>query len=127
MHTATAMKASSVPAFASSAISSRRKKPAMPATKIPVTSVINTGEPVRADTLLNARGSSPSRAITKKMRLWPYIITRITEGNATSAASPMSFAASGWWSVSITKASGALESPTSVWLTEPTAAIATSM
>src|SRR5687768_13553980 len=85
--------ASNVPAFANSASSSSRKNPAANATKIPVTAVINIGVPVRGDTALNRLGSKPSRAITKKMRLWPYIITRITEGNAISAASPTAQAA----------------------------------
>src|SRR3546814_2968128 len=36
-------------------------------------------------------GSSPSRLITKKMRVCPNIIIRITDGSARPAASPMRF------------------------------------
>ena len=67
---------------------------------------------MRFDTALSFCGSNPSRDITKKMRLCPYIMTRITDGSATSAASAMSFAASGCSSVRMTNASGSAELPT---------------
>src|SRR3546814_2061134 len=98
----TAMKASSVPALASSARSPIVKKPAKAATNRPVRPVMSTGDPVRGDTLLAQRGRSPSRDITKKMRLWPYIITRITDGSATIAASATAEAAAGWSSARTT-------------------------
>src|SRR3546814_10162001 len=39
--------------------------------------------------LENACGSSPSRLITKKMRVWPNIIIRMTDGSARPAARPI--------------------------------------
>ena len=64
------MKATRVPALASEAIWSSGASPAKIATTSAVASVIRTGAP-RAFTLARLAGSSPSRAITKKIRLWP--------------------------------------------------------
>ena len=49
------------------------------ATTSAVKIVIRTGVP-RDDSLARLAGSNPSRAMVKKMRLCPYIITTITEG-----------------------------------------------
>ena len=70
MQTQTAMKAVRVPALASAANSSRGTIPAKAATITAVNRVIRTGEP-RPETLARPRGSRPSRAMTKKIRLWP--------------------------------------------------------
>jgi hypothetical protein len=66
----TAMKAASVPALASAAISSSGKRPAITATTAAVKMVIRTGLP-RLDTRARLCGSNPSRAMVKKIRLWP--------------------------------------------------------
>ncbi len=52
----------------------------------PVTSVMRVGAPLRLLTTASDCGSRPSRAMVKKIRLWPYIITRMTEGSAMTAA-----------------------------------------
>ena len=70
MQTHTAMKAVSVPALASAASSASGMRPASTATTIAVKMVIRTGEP-RPETRASPRGSRPSRAITKKIRLCP--------------------------------------------------------
>ena len=71
MQTATAMKAVSVPALASAARSASGTMPGEHARRsTAVNMVIRTGEP-RPDTRARPRGSRPSRAMTKKIRLWP--------------------------------------------------------
>ncbi len=106
MHTATAMNANSVPAFASAAISFSGSRPAMIETITPVMSVINTGEPVRGLSAASRCGRSPSRAMTKKIRDWPYMKAMITVGSASTAAPAISVAASGWLRLRRTRASG---------------------
>ena len=76
-HTAT--NAHSVPALASAAISASGNSPAMTATTIAVKIVIRTGDP-RFDTRARLGGSSPSRAMVKKIRLCPKKNARITVG-----------------------------------------------
>ena len=71
MQALTAMKAASVPALASDAIWSSGARPASAATTTAVTRVIRTGAPLRALTRARLRGKRPSRAMTKKIRLWP--------------------------------------------------------
>ena len=66
----TAVKAASVPALASAASSPSGMKPASTATTSAVKIVIRTGVP-RDDSFARLAGSSPSRAIVKKMRLCP--------------------------------------------------------
>ena len=56
---------------------------------------MRSGVPVRPFTLARAAGSRPSRAMTKKIRLWPYMKARITVGRATTAAAAMIRAAPG--------------------------------
>ena len=92
-HTAT--NAVSVPALASAAISLSGKIAAITATTIAVKMVIRTGVP-RFDTRARLCGSSPSRAMVKKIRLCPKKNARITVGNAITADRPRIFAASGW-------------------------------
>ena len=70
MQTQTAMKAVRVPALASAASSASGMIPARAATMTAVNRVILTGEP-RPDTRARLLGSSPSRAMTKKIRLCP--------------------------------------------------------
>jgi hypothetical protein len=85
------MKAARVPALASSAMSFSDSRPDSTADRAPVSRVISTGVPVLALTRARA-GSRPSRAITKKIRLWPYMKARITVGRATTAARATSWA-----------------------------------
>ncbi len=68
---------------------------AISATITLVMNVINTGVPKRGCTLLSRCGSSPSRAITKKMRDWPYMNAMITVGSAITAAVAINVAAAG--------------------------------
>jgi hypothetical protein len=70
MQTDTAMKAVSVPALARAASSASGIRPARMATIRAVNRVIRVGEP-RFETRARPEGSTPSRAITKKIRLWP--------------------------------------------------------
>ena len=56
--------------------------------------------------MLKPLGKRPSRAITKKTRVWPYIITMMTLGSAITAAAATSTAETGWWSWRSTKARG---------------------
>ena len=64
------MKAVSVPALASAASSESGMSPASTPTTIAVKMVIRTGVP-RPETRARLGGSSRSRAMTKKIRLWP--------------------------------------------------------
>ena len=82
--THTATNAASVPALASAAIASIGMTPAMIATSTAVRIVIRTGVP-RRDTFASEAGSSPSRAITKKMRLCPNRNPSSTVGSAITA------------------------------------------
>ncbi len=70
MHSATELKATSVPALARATISPRGKNRAMVPTTAVVKAVMRRGAPL-ADSCDRPRGSRPSRAMTKKMRLWP--------------------------------------------------------
>ena len=47
-------------------------------------------------TVESTGGSRPSRAITKKIRVWPYIISRTTDGRAMVAASATTLPKKGW-------------------------------
>ncbi len=67
---------------------------------------MRTGVPERASTLARPAGSRPSRAITKKMRLWPNRKARITVGSATTAAPPISTATPPWPTLRRIRASG---------------------
>ena len=106
MQTETAMKAVRVPALASEAIWSSGARPASSATAVAVISVICTGVPVAGCTLARLCGSRPSRAMTKKIRLWPYRKAKITVGMAITAAAPIILAASPWPSWRRISASG---------------------
>ena len=94
MHTHTATKAHRVPELARAAISSSGRKPAMEAAITAVRIVTATGAPRRL-TVASDSGSMRSRAMAKKMRLWPYMKARITVGRATIAAAAISVAAPG--------------------------------
>ena len=72
MPTQTSMKAKSVPMFVRSMTSSMLAKAAKTPTKTPVRIVVTCGVLYFGWTLANVEGSSPSRAIEKKMRGWPY-------------------------------------------------------
>ena len=76
----------------SAAISASGKTPAIAATTTAVNKVMRTGVP-REDTRARLVGSSPSRAMTKKMRLCPKKKARMTVGSATTAETPSIFAA----------------------------------
>jgi hypothetical protein len=80
----TAAKANRVPEFEMSASSPTGKKAANSATKMPVMMVMTCGVWNFGWTLEKNGGSRPSRLITKKMRVWPNIIIRMTEGSARS-------------------------------------------
>ena len=94
-----------MPALASEAIWSSGASPARMATTTAVASVIRVGTP-RELTLASAAGSRPSRAMTKKMRLWPNRKARITVGRAITAAAPMAMATPPWPSPRRISASG---------------------
>lgn len=68
--TETATKAARVPALANAAISAKGKNPAMTPTTKAVNKVVRVGVP-REDSLASHLGNRPSRAIAKKIRLWP--------------------------------------------------------
>ena len=51
--------------------------------------VLFTGVCVRGLTLVKVFGSSPSRPIANRMRVWPYIVTRTTEKIETTAPRAM--------------------------------------
>ena len=65
------------------------KKAANSDTNTPVITVITCGVWYFGWTLDSTAGSRPSRLITKKMRVWPNIIIRMTEGRARPAARPI--------------------------------------
>ena len=106
MHTATAMNAINVPALATAAMFCSGTNAAINATITLVTNVISTGVPKRGWTLLSRSGSNPSRAITKKMRDWPYMNAMITVGSAITAAEAINVAATRWFRLRNTIASG---------------------
>jgi len=84
----TRMKAKSVPMLVRSTISSSEKKLEVTATARPVTKVVTWGVRKRGCTLAKDWGSSPSRAMAKKMRGCPYWKTSNTadiENTAPSA------------------------------------------
>ncbi len=89
------MNAASVPALASAAMSASGNSPAMIDTTIAVKMVIRTGVP-RLDTRASLAGSRPSRAMVKKIRLWPKKKARITVGSAITAEAPRIRAAQPW-------------------------------
>ncbi|MNY06485.1 hypothetical protein D3C86_1392450 [compost metagenome] len=70
IQTATAVKATSEPALARATISSSGRNRAMAPTIATVNRVMRIGFPP-GDTFDRPCGSRPSRAMTKKMRLWP--------------------------------------------------------
>src|ERR1044072_4849106 len=71
MPTQTRMKAKSVPMFVRSMTSSMEAKAAKTPTKTPVRIVVTCGVLYFGWTEAKVEGSSPSRAIEKKMRGWP--------------------------------------------------------
>ena len=66
--------------------------PARPATTIAVKIVTTAGTP-REETLARRRGSRPSRAMPRKMRLWPNRKASRTVGRATTAETAIHCAA----------------------------------
>ena len=65
------------------------------AAKMPNPMVSLTGVPVRGFTSAHDSGTSPSRAIAKKIRVWPYRMTSSTLVIATKAPNAVSDAAQG--------------------------------
>src|SRR5256885_13826819 len=70
-HTATATNAHNVPALASEAITSIGVTAAMVATTTAVAEVMRAGGPRLRQIVARLFGKNPSRAITRKIRLWP--------------------------------------------------------
>ena len=126
MQTRTATKAAKVPALARAAISPSGRMPASRAARTPVIRVTKLGAP-RLETFARPTGSRPSLAMTKKMRLWPYMKAMITVGRAMTAAAATSLAAPPWPSCSMTKTSGASAFEKTPGSTAPIAAAATTM
>jgi hypothetical protein len=89
--------------------------------------VTATGTPLRGWTRPSRSGSSRSRAITKKIRVWPNRKARITVGSATTATAPKIFAVPAEPSVRSTSASGSAESAKRATGTAPIAQAATPM
>ena len=85
----TAAKAKSVPEFEIFASCPTGKKAANRATAIPVRIVMTCGVLNLGWIFEKVAGNRPSRLITKKMRVWPNIIIRMTEGSARPAARPI--------------------------------------
>ncbi|SKT92222.1 Uncharacterised protein [Mycobacteroides abscessus subsp. abscessus] len=75
----TTMKAVSVPIDTMFARLSRGTKAAMKPTTTATMIVLFTGVSVRGLTCAKTDGSRPSRPIAKRMRVWPYIETRVIE------------------------------------------------
>jgi len=69
--TLTSRNANSVPMFTSFTISLSGTTAARAAIRMPMPNVSLTGVPVRGLTSASPRGIRPSRAIAKKMRVWP--------------------------------------------------------
>src|SRR5450759_747771 len=76
--TDTRMNANRVPMLTSSASSDNGTNEEITATTTPVVMVVRTGVPVLAFTFANVGGSSRSRLMAKKTRLWPSIMIIIT-------------------------------------------------
>ena len=91
----TRMNAKRVPMLTISTIAPRGTSAATRAAKMPKPIVSLTGVPVRGLTSAHFSGTSPSRAIAKKIRVWPYRITSRTLVMATSAPNAVSAAAQG--------------------------------
>jgi hypothetical protein len=87
--TATIANAKSVPELAYSANFPTGRSAAPTEAAAPVTNVTTCGVRYRGWTAASLCGSSPSRAIVKKIRDWPNNIINRTDGRATTAASPM--------------------------------------
>jgi hypothetical protein len=83
----TRMNANSVPMFTSSTIWPSGTSAASTAISTPSPMVSVAGVPKRWFTSASRVGSSPSRHMAKKMRVWPYRITRMTLVIATTAPS----------------------------------------
>ena len=62
----------------SASLSSGMKPPAS-TTAIATMIVLFTGVIVRGLTFANSGGSSPSRPMANRMRVWPYMVTSVTE------------------------------------------------
>ena len=77
--TDTTMNAVSVPMDTMSARLSSGTKPARIDETIATMTVLVTGVIVLGFTFANSDGSSPSRPIANRMRVWPYIVTSVTE------------------------------------------------
>ena len=82
-------KANRVPELAMSASWPTGRKAAKKATATPVIMVTMCGVFHLGWILAKKPGSRPSRAITKKMRVWPNSMIRMTEGSARKAAMPI--------------------------------------
>ena len=89
-------KANKVPALEKSANCPTGRKAAPNATAMPVIQVTTCGVRNLGCTLERTSGSNPSRAMTKKIRVWPKIIIRMTVGSAIPAASPNRLPTRGW-------------------------------
>ena len=122
----TAMKAVSVPALASAAISDSGNRAAITETMRAVKMVIRVGEP-RFDTCASFSGSSPSRAIARKIRLCPKKKARMTVGSVMAADSARILAAVGSPIARRMSASGSGLSANTVVASAPIAAAATAI
>ncbi|MNL51407.1 hypothetical protein D3C87_1745060 [compost metagenome] len=78
--------------MASEASSSRRMMPARKATTMAVKTVTTVGTP-RCEILARRLGSRPSRAMPRKIRLWPNRKASSTVGRAMTAAAAIHWAA----------------------------------
>ena len=123
----TTMKAVSVPMDTMSASLSSGTTAARTAAAVATITVLLTGVIVRAFTVANREGSSPSRPMANKMRVWPYMETRVTlKIEITAPAASIVLARLPWVTLSRMVAS-----PASCWVTKsrhgwvPSAASAT--
>lgn len=83
--TATTLNAVSVPMDTMSAKLSSGMKAASVDAKIATITVLCTGVMVRGFTFANRAGSSPSRPIANRIRVWPYMVTSVTVKIETTA------------------------------------------
>lgn len=81
----TRTKAKSVPMLTSSTMAPNGTKAASNEIRMPKPIVSLAGVPNRGCTCASRRGKSPSRHMAKKIRVWPYMITKTTLVIATSA------------------------------------------
>src|SRR5450631_50348 len=115
---ATRMNANKVPMLTSSASSDNGTNVEITATATPVVIVVRTGAPVRSFTFEKRGGSSRSRLIAKKTRLWPSIRIIITVVRPISAPTEITVAKPGLPTERNASARGALILM-SVYLTMP--------